>query len=213
MHNLLTATALALALGLAGPASSRSPVSSIAESEAAASTSKMDGCEAANQELAECRHGFPKPPEARAAGEDPSAISAAAGGRMTGAGFAAAPAETTRSSTAAAAGSSAAANAMTGMKAQELIGREVVNTAGKEVGEIDDVVIDDRDKALYVVVGVGGIFGFGEKDVAIPFDQLRLGADNVILMSEKGQGELKGMPAYKKGQWKSLDRGQFIEAR
>jgi len=119
----------------------------------------------------------------------------------------------TRSSAAAAAGSSAAANAMMGMKAQELIGRDVVNAAGKEVGEIDDIVVNDRDRAIYAVVGVGGFLGLGEKDVAIPFNQLRLGADNVILMSEKGEGELKEMPSYKRGQWKSVERDRAIEPR
>lgn len=121
--------------------------------------------------------------------------------------------DATRSSTAAAAGSSGAANAMMGMKVQELIGRDVVNAAGKDVGEIDDIVVNDQDQAVYAVVGVGGFLGFGGKDVAIPFDQLRLGAENVILMSEKGEDQLKEMPSYKKGQWKSIEPSRAIDAR
>lgn len=118
-----------------------------------------------------------------------------------------------RSSTAAAAGSSGGANAMMGMKAQELIGRDVVNASGKDIGEIDDIVINDQDQAMYAVIGVGGFLGLGQKEVAIPFEQLRLGAENVILMSERSEGDLKQMPPYRKGQWKSVEPEQALGAR
>lgn len=111
----------------------------------------------------------------------------------------------TRSSTAAALSSSGVGNAMMGMKVQELIGRDVVNASGKDIGEIDDIVINDQDQAMYAVIGVGGFLGLGEKAIAIPFEQLRLGAANVILMSERGERELKQLPSYRKGQWKSVD--------
>lgn len=119
----------------------------------------------------------------------------------------------TRSSVSAAAGSRDAASAMMGMKARDLIGRDVVNAAGREVGEIDDIVMNEQDNAIYAIVGVGGFLGLGEKDVAIPFEQLRLGADNVILMSEKGASDLKQMPSYKPGQWRSLSADQTLKDR
>ena len=118
-----------------------------------------------------------------------------------------------RSSTAAAVGSSGGANAMMGMKVQELIGREVVNASGKDIGKIDDIVVSDQDQAIYAVIGVGGFLGLGEKDVAIPFEQLRLGAENVILMSERSESDLKEMPAYKEGKWKSVEPEQALGVR
>ena len=119
----------------------------------------------------------------------------------------------TRSSTAAAVGSSGGANAMMGMKAQELIGREVVNASGKDIGEIDDIVVSDQDQEIYAVIGVGGFLGLGGKNVAIPFEQLRLGAENVILMSERSESDLKEMPAYKQGQWKSVEPERALGVR
>lgn len=120
---------------------------------------------------------------------------------------------TRRSSVSAATGSSGAANAMMGMKARDLIGRQLVNASGKELGEIDDIVMNEQDSVIYAVVGVGGFLGLGEKSVAIPFEQLRLGADNVILMSEKGASDLKQLPRYKAGQWRSLRADQTLSGR
>lgn len=119
----------------------------------------------------------------------------------------------TRSSPATAAGSSGGANAMLGMKVREIIGRDVVNASGKDIGEIDDIVINDQDQAMYAVIGVGGFLGLGQKEIAIPFEQLRLGADNVILMSERSESDLKQMPAYRKGQWKSVEPGRALGSR
>lgn len=80
--------------------------------------------------------------------------------------------------------------------AAEMLGRDVVNLRGKEVGEVEDIVIGKQDKVKYAVVSVGGFLGVGDKDVAIPFDDLRIGPDNVILMSQQTEQQLKTMPAY-----------------
>jgi sporulation protein YlmC with PRC-barrel domain len=124
-----------------------------------------------------------------------------------------APISGSRSSTAAAVGSKDGADAMMGMKARELIGREVVNASGKDIGEIDDIVVDEQESALYAIIGVGGFLGIGATKVAIPFEQLRLGADNVILMSERNESDLKRMSPYRKGQWKSVEPDRMLGAR
>jgi sporulation protein YlmC with PRC-barrel domain len=95
--------------------------------------------------------------------------------------------------------------AITGAQAEEVIGREVVNAKGDEIGEIKDLVLD-RQQVAHAVVSVGGFLGIGAKDVAVPFEQLRIGADNVILMSETSEAELKQMPEYKKDQYSPVQR-------
>lgn len=92
--------------------------------------------------------------------------------------------------------------------ADELIGKNVVNAKGDEVGEIQDVVVDPSSKAMYAVVSVGGFLGMGEKDVAMSFDQLRLGADDAILMSEQSEDQLKQLPAYDKSRYEKVPAGQ-----
>ena len=42
----------------------------------------------------------------------------------------------------------------------------------KEVGKITDVLLSKDGEAEYVIIGVGGFLGIGEKDVAVPYDQV-----------------------------------------
>jgi hypothetical protein len=42
----------------------------------------------------------------------------------------------------------------------------------KRVGKITDVLLSHDGKAQYVIVGIGGFLGIGEKDVAVSFDQV-----------------------------------------
>jgi sporulation protein YlmC with PRC-barrel domain len=88
------------------------------------------------------------------------------------------------------------------LSAQDVIGTEVVNTKGDQVGEIKDLVID-QDQIEYAVVSVGGFLGIGAKEVAIPLDQLKLGKDQTYLMSAETEAQLEKMPEYKKDQYQS----------
>ncbi len=90
--------------------------------------------------------------------------------------------------------------------AEEIIGRDVVNANGEDVGEVNDIVIArDRDD-MFLVVGVGGFLGMGEKDVALPVSDLRISSDNVLLMSEKSEDQLKEMPEYKESDYREYQR-------
>ncbi len=58
--------------------------------------------------------------------------------------------------------------------ANKMIGRSVVNSAGEKIGEVESALIDQDGKVRYVIVGVGGFLGLGERDVALRWDQLTL---------------------------------------
>ena len=81
------------------------------------------------------------------------------------------------------------------IRAQDVIGTGVVNNKGDKVGKITDLVID-QNKIEYAVVSVGGFLGIGDKDVAIPLDQLKLGKDKSYLLSAETEDQLKQMPEY-----------------
>jgi sporulation protein YlmC with PRC-barrel domain len=59
------------------------------------------------------------------------------------------------------------------MRGSTLMGVDVYGTDNQKIGDIDEVLIDRQGKIHGVVVGVGGFLGIGEKDVAIPFDQVQ----------------------------------------
>src|SRR5215210_3644772 len=58
-------------------------------------------------------------------------------------------------------------------RASKLEGVDVYNNADEKIGDISELIIDNSGKIQAVVVGVGGFLGMGERDVAIPYDQVK----------------------------------------
>ena len=56
--------------------------------------------------------------------------------------------------------------------AEALIGRTVENAQGDNLGDINNVIINEKGDVVAVVIGVGGFLGIGEKNVGVPFDAL-----------------------------------------
>ena len=60
------------------------------------------------------------------------------------------------------------------MRASKLIGMTVRNNAGENIGDINEILLDNGGKVAAVVLGVGGFLGIGEREVAISFDSLHM---------------------------------------
>lgn len=58
--------------------------------------------------------------------------------------------------------------------ASDLDGTNVYGTAGEEIGEVSDVVLNRNGESVAIVVGVGGFLGIGQKNVAIPFSAVEI---------------------------------------
>jgi sporulation protein YlmC with PRC-barrel domain len=81
---------------------------------------------------------------------------------------------------------------------KDIIGTRIKNTAGKDIGEIDQLLIDRNGKVSQVVVGLGGFAGVGEKKVVVPWSDLKFapvteGKKNAITMD---QTRLETAPRY-----------------
>lgn len=82
-----------------------------------------------------------------------------------------------------------------------LMGKSVVGTDDKTIGEINDVVLDQEGKADAAVIGVGGFLGIGQKNVAIPFSELQVSknaegeVEKIMLSATREQ--LEQAPAFK----------------
>jgi sporulation protein YlmC with PRC-barrel domain len=79
----------------------------------------------------------------------------------------------------------------------KLIGRNIVNTNGDTVGEIDSVVIDQSGKVRYVIVGVGGFLGIGKKDVALAWDELAISENGEKVTTTATKDQLAVLPEHK----------------
>lgn len=55
-------------------------------------------------------------------------------------------------------------------RSSKLVGVPIYGPDNKSVGKITDMLMGKDGKVTFVVIGVGGFLGIGEKDVAVPFD-------------------------------------------
>lgn len=88
-----------------------------------------------------------------------------------------------------------------GLEAEEIVGRDVVNKNGDEVGQVEALVIQPDKGDVHAVVSVGGFLGMGDRDVAIPLKEMEFGEENVTLMSQQTKEELEAMPEYEESEW------------
>ena len=51
--------------------------------------------------------------------------------------------------------------------------QNVYDPSDNKIGGVDDILIDEEGRVTAVIIGVGGFFGMGEKDVAVPFSSVR----------------------------------------
>ncbi len=62
----------------------------------------------------------------------------------------------------------------TQVSANDFIGQPIYNTENDSIGDINDLIIEEKGGIVAAVVGVGGFLGIGEKDVAVPMDKITI---------------------------------------
>ena len=85
----------------------------------------------------------------------------------------------------------------TAVDTKKLIGRNIRNANQDTVGEIDSVLIDNAGNVRYVVVGVGGFLGIGEKEVALPWSALSITENGEKVTANLTKDQLKALPEYR----------------
>jgi sporulation protein YlmC with PRC-barrel domain len=93
-------------------------------------------------------------------------------------------------------------------RAKKLIGKEVMDSQNQKAGKIDDIVVDlTSGRALYVVLGSGGVLGAGEKKHAVAPQTFEKGtADSLKLTIDKQQ--LASAPEFTKDMDKNTELGK-----
>jgi sporulation protein YlmC with PRC-barrel domain len=80
---------------------------------------------------------------------------------------------------------------------RHVLGMRIRNEQGREVGEIDNLLIDTRDGRIsHVVIGVGGFMGVGEKKVVVPWADLKISSDGKRPMATLDQAKLESAPRW-----------------
>lgn len=63
------------------------------------------------------------------------------------------------------------------VRASNLVGIVLKNKSGEILGDINDVVFQLNGQVTAYIVGVGGVLGIGEKNVAVPYADVALTTD------------------------------------
>ncbi len=84
--------------------------------------------------------------------------------------------------------------------ASAFIGRSVYSNddpSSDNIGDVNDLIIGDDGSITDAVVGVGGFLGIGEKNVAVPFDELKVIEENgeIRLIYAATRDQLEAAPA------------------
>lgn len=68
---------------------------------------------------------------------------------------------------------------------------------GTAIGDINDLIVDgDTGQMIAAVIGVGGFLGIGEKQIAVPWDQLTVNYDAQEINSDLTKEEAEAAPDY-----------------
>jgi sporulation protein YlmC with PRC-barrel domain len=91
------------------------------------------------------------------------------------------------------------------MGADTLIGDDVYNQQGDELGEIKEIMLDMRNgRVAYAVLSFGGFLGMGEKLFAVPWNALTLDTENKRFMLNVDKERLKTAPGFDKDHWPNM---------
>lgn len=85
----------------------------------------------------------------------------------------------------------------TGYRTSKIIGSNIVNDANETIGKVDDLIVSpDDNKSAYVIISVGGWLNMGSHLIALPYDNLRISSNKILLPNATKDG-LKNMPEFK----------------
>lgn len=88
------------------------------------------------------------------------------------------------------------------LSASTLIGDNVKNNSGEDLGKIEEIMIDiDNGRIAYAVLSFGGFLGIGEKLFAVPWDTLRVDMENKEFVLDVDKETLKNAPGFDKDNW------------
>lgn len=86
----------------------------------------------------------------------------------------------------------------TGYRTSKVIGSDVINKAGENIGTIDDLIITPNDKVPFAVLSVGGFLGVGTKYVVVSYNTFEI-KDRKMTLADATKESLKALPEFKYG--------------
>ncbi|MBC9245477.1 PRC-barrel domain-containing protein [Paracoccus sp. 11-3] len=87
--------------------------------------------------------------------------------------------------------------AATELRLDWVTGASVVTADATPIGNINDIIVDsETGQMIAAVIGVGGFLGIGQKQIAVPWDQLVINYDAQEITSDLTKEEAEAAPEY-----------------
>lgn len=91
------------------------------------------------------------------------------------------------------------------MSAGTLVGNDVQNAEGEDIGDIKDIMLDMRSgKVSYAVLSFTAFLSMGEKLFAVPWNALKLDTEKKIFVLDVAKDRLKSAPGFDKSHWPNM---------
>jgi hypothetical protein len=91
------------------------------------------------------------------------------------------------------------------MSAGTLVGNDVRNREGEDVGQIKEIMLDMvGGKVSYAVLSFGAFLGMGEKLFAVPWNALTLDTDDKCFLLNIERARLERAPGFHKHKWPNM---------
>jgi sporulation protein YlmC with PRC-barrel domain len=86
------------------------------------------------------------------------------------------------------------------MLSTNVVGQSVYGTNGEKVGDINNLLFDNKGMVVAAVIGVGGFLGIGEKDVGVPFSAIKWqkNRDRDEMHIDATKDQLKNAPTFER---------------
>lgn len=91
------------------------------------------------------------------------------------------------------------------LSANTMIGDEVRNNQGDDLGKIEDLMVDvSSSRVAYAVLSFGGFMGIGDKLFAVPLEALKFDTDENCFVLDVDKQQLKNAPGFDKDNWPDM---------
>lgn len=100
------------------------------------------------------------------------------------------------------------------LTANTIIGDDVVNGKGENLGSIKDIMLNLKNGEIeYIVHSFGGFMGMGDKYFAIPFENMKLDAKNERFILDYDKKVFEKAPGFDKNHWPETNNRHYNEVR
>ena len=84
------------------------------------------------------------------------------------------------------------------MLGSDVLKANVYDKGENKIGAVDDLVLNKDGSPAQAIIGVGGFLGVGEKDVAVPFNDIKIMTRDgkSWLELDRSKDQLQSAPAY-----------------